>query len=103
MPTGVGLNRSVWDLRYAPPAKVPGSISWGGSPTGPVAVPGHYQLKLTVEGKAYASPVEVKKDPRVEASQADLQNQLDLSLPFPTRVPPPPPPTTNSPTHPAHP
>src|SRR2546422_502405 len=86
LPTEAGLNRFVWDLRYEPPSKVPGSISWGGSPIGPVAVPGTYQLKLTVEGKAYTSPVEVKKDPRVEASQADLQKQLDLALRIRDRV-----------------
>jgi hypothetical protein len=86
LPTEVGLNRFVWDLRYEPASKVPGSISWGGSPMGPVAVPGTYQLKLTVEGKAYTSPVEVKKDPRVEASQADLQKQLDLALRIRDRV-----------------
>jgi len=86
MPTEVGLNRFVWDLRYEPPSKVPGSISWGGSPIGPVAVPGTYQLKLTVEGKAYTPPVEVKKAPRVEASQADLQKQLDLALRIRDRI-----------------
>ncbi|HVH88414.1 MAG TPA: hypothetical protein VM912_16965 [Terriglobales bacterium] len=80
-PTGnAGLNRFVWNLRYEDSTKVPGAILWGGSNNGPVAVPGSYQVRLTVRGKSYTQPVEIKEDPRLKVDQADLQKQFDLLL-----------------------
>ena len=80
LPAEKGLNRFVWDLRYEPATKVPGLVVWGGSGAGPVAVPGKYQAKLTVGGKDYAVPFELKEDPRVQTPAADLQKQLELGL-----------------------
>jgi len=80
-PTGnAGLNRFVWNLRYEDSTKVPGAILWGGSNNGPVAVPGNYQVRLTLHGKTYTQPLEVKADPRLKVEQADLQKQFDLLL-----------------------
>ena len=80
-PTGnAGLNRFVWNLRYEDSTKVPGAILWGGSNLGPVAVPGNYQVRLTVRGKSYTEPLEIKEDPRLKVAQADLQKQFDLLL-----------------------
>ena len=39
------------------------------------------RLKLTVEGKSYSEPVEVKLDPRVKISPNDLEKQLATSSP----------------------
>jgi photosystem II stability/assembly factor-like uncharacterized protein len=75
-----GLNRFVWDQRYADAARFPGLIMWAGSTTGPRAVPGIYQVKLTVDGKTQTQNFEVKKDPRVEATQEDLVKQFDLLI-----------------------
>jgi len=80
-PTGnAGLNRFVWNLRYEDSTRVPGAILWAGSNNGPVVVPGNYTVRLTVRGKSYTQPLEVKADPRQNVSQADLQKQLDLLL-----------------------
>jgi photosystem II stability/assembly factor-like uncharacterized protein len=79
-PAEKGLNRFVWDLRYEPATRVQGSAHWGGSGEGPQVLPGSYQVKLTVEGHAVAQPVEVKLDPRITVSQANLEKQLDLAL-----------------------
>jgi photosystem II stability/assembly factor-like uncharacterized protein len=80
-PTGnAGLNRFVWNLRYEDSTKVPGAILWGGSNSGPIAVPGNYQVRLTVRGKSYTQPLEIKEDPRLKVEQADLQKQFDLLL-----------------------
>lgn len=76
----VGLNRFSWDLRYESTHEVPGAVSWGGSPLGPIATPGTYQVKLIVEGQSYTAPLEVKLDPRAHVSQADLDKQLELAL-----------------------
>lgn len=53
---------------------------WAGSNTGPVAVPGNYTVRVTVRGKSYTQPLELKGDPRQNVAQADLQKQLDLLL-----------------------
>lgn len=75
-----GLNRFVWDLRYEGATKVPHAPLWGGSTRGPEAMPGQYQVRLTVLGKSYTAPLEIKPDPRLKVTQADLQKQFDLLL-----------------------
>ena len=80
LPTEAGLNRFVWDLRYPEAARFPGLIMWSGNTTGPRAVPGTYQVKLTVDGKTITQSFEIKKDPRLETTQADFAKQLDLLL-----------------------
>jgi photosystem II stability/assembly factor-like uncharacterized protein len=86
LPAKAGLNRFEWDLRYESPSSVPGAVSWGGRPIGPLAVPGNYQVKLTVAGKSYTAPLKVEEDPRIKVSQEDLQKQLDFSLQIRGRV-----------------
>ena len=80
MPADAGLNRFVWDLRYEGATKVPRAPLWGGNTDGPVALPGAYQIRLTVLGKSYTAPLEIKADPRLKVSQEDLAKQFDLLL-----------------------
>jgi len=80
MPAEAGLNRFVWDLRYEGATKVPHAPLWGGSTDGPEALPGTYQVRLTVMGKSYTAPLEIKADPRLKVSQEDLAKQFDLLL-----------------------
>jgi hypothetical protein len=47
---------------------------------GPLALPGKYQVRLTVDGKSQTAAFEVAMDPRVDTSQADLQKQFDLLI-----------------------
>jgi photosystem II stability/assembly factor-like uncharacterized protein len=77
-----GLNRFVWDLRYEEARRVPGYFLWeyGGGARGPVAVPGHYQVRLTVGANTQTASFELKLDPRVNVSQADLEAQFKLLL-----------------------
>jgi photosystem II stability/assembly factor-like uncharacterized protein len=77
-----GLNRFVWDLRYEEARHVAGYYLWeyGAGARGPVAVPGHYQVRLTVGGKSQTAALDLKLDPRVNVSQADLEAQLNLLL-----------------------
>src|SRR6185312_9992984 len=79
-PGNAGLNRFVWDLRYDDAVKVPHAVLWGGSTRGPVAVPGQYQVRVTVRGQSYTQPLEIKEDPRLKVTQADLQKQFDLLM-----------------------
>jgi hypothetical protein len=89
MPTNLGTNRVNWDLRYDPPPAFTHSFEINAnpgltppSPEGPLAVPGVYTLKLTVDGKSYTQRVTVKNDPRSPAKIADLRAQLDLQLKY---------------------
>ena len=77
-----GLNRFVWDLRYESASHVPDYYLWEykDGALGPIVVPGKYQVRLTVDGMSQTAPLEVKLDPRVNVSQADLEKQFDLLL-----------------------
>ena len=78
--TDVGLNRFVWDMRYADAVRFPGMILWAGETRGPKVAPGNYQVKLTVDGSTMTETFEVKADPRLTTTAADYAKQLDLSL-----------------------
>ena len=77
-----GLNRFVWDLRYEEARHVPGYYlyEYGSGARGPVAVPGHYQVRLTVGSQTQTAGFDLKLDPRVKVSQADLEAQFKLLL-----------------------
>ena len=85
----MGTNRINWDIRYDNPptfthsyAQVMGAVPvetpW--SPEGPLALPGVYTLKLTVDGKSYTQTVTLKNDPRSPATAADLAAQHELMM-----------------------
>ncbi|HEX4602739.1 MAG TPA: hypothetical protein VH724_02000 [Candidatus Angelobacter sp.] len=82
------MHRFVWDVRYsAPPVTLPNySMSTVAGrdvprePEGPQALPGSYQLRLSVDGKAYTQQFKLVMDPRVKASAQDLEKQLALEL-----------------------
>ena len=80
IPAAAGLNRFAWDLRLESPVKIPAAIYDNGRPTGPLVLPGGYQVRLTVAGKSFTAPLEVKLDPRVKTSEEDLRKQFDLML-----------------------
>jgi hypothetical protein len=69
-------------LRYQSANRVPGYYLWEYSDgaRGPLALPGNYQVRLTADGKRQTMPLEVKLDPRVNVSQADLEKQFKLQL-----------------------
>ena len=78
--TDAGLNRFVWDMRYAEAVRFPGMILWAGETRGPRVVPGTYQVKLTADGKSFNQTFEVKTDPRLTISEGDYAKQLELGL-----------------------
>jgi DNA repair exonuclease SbcCD ATPase subunit len=45
-----------------------------------VAVPGHYQVRLTVGSQTQTAAFDLKLDPRVNVSQADLEQQFNLLI-----------------------
>jgi len=101
----VGLNRVPWDLRYDPPRLIAMRTTppenphiweeprfrgqdtrpvthWGLEPAqvGPIVAPGRFTVKLTVDGRTSTQPLEVLKDPKIPASQADLDLSVKLQL-----------------------
>jgi len=77
-----GLNRFIWNMRYESANRVPGYYLWeyNGGARGPLALPGKYQVRLTVDGKSQSAPLEIKLDPRVQVGQVDLEKQFNLLL-----------------------
>jgi hypothetical protein len=77
-----GLNRFAWDLRYEEAHRVPGYYLWeyNAGAKGPVAAPGQYQVRLTVGAETQVVPLEVKLDPRVNVSAADLAQQFNMQI-----------------------
>lgn len=65
--TQAGINRFVWDLRYAGPTTLPNVTLFGspGGGAGPRVTPGRYQVRLTVGATSQTQPLEVKADPRL--------------------------------------
>ena len=80
VPAEAGVNRFVWNMRYPDAHKVPGDIPTERSLAGPLAPPGAYQVRLTVDGKDLTEPFEIRKDPRVRATREDLDAQFELLL-----------------------
>ncbi|MET0623851.1 MAG: glycosyl hydrolase [Pyrinomonadaceae bacterium] len=78
VPAEAGLNRFVWDMRYEDASRFPGLILWGGDTRGPRAVPGTYQVKLTADGRTHTQTFEIKKDPRLQTTQAEFDKQFAL-------------------------
>jgi len=81
--TAAGMHRFVWDLHYpAPPAlthNYPISAiymdTWR-EPRGPVALPGRYELRLTVDGRTITQPLTIRMDPRVRTTPLALARQF---------------------------
>ena len=78
--TNAGLNRFVWDTRHPEAARFPGLILWAGETRGPRAVPGRYQVRLTVDGQTFTQPFEIRKDPRVGTTPEEFERQFALLI-----------------------
>lgn len=89
LPTSAGEHRVTWNMRYPTPPALFFDQSMGAVPEdtpfipeGPIALPGNYTVKLTVDGTSYIQPVLLKQDPRLDdssAAMAGMRRQLDLS------------------------
>jgi photosystem II stability/assembly factor-like uncharacterized protein len=89
MPAEPGTNRINWNIRYDNPpafthnyAQVMGAVKGEtpASPEGPLALPGTYTLKLTVDGHTYMQTLTVRNDPRSPALATDLRAEHALQM-----------------------
>jgi photosystem II stability/assembly factor-like uncharacterized protein len=87
--TTPGMHRFTWDVHYQP---LPGGGGGRGglpiaavpyntvpAPTSPWVSPGTYTVKLTVYGKTYTQPIDVKQDPRVKTPALVMQRVYSLT------------------------
>ena len=72
-----GLNRFSWNLRY-PGVEVPRGVVLWGRPGGLTAVPGQYQVRLTIGEWTQTRSFNLLKDPRIDATQADFEEQFEF-------------------------
>jgi hypothetical protein len=49
-------------------------------PEGPQALPGTYQIRLTVDAKSFVQPLTLVMDPRVATTSQDLEKQFALEI-----------------------
>src|SRR5262249_17508101 len=83
----VGVNRVAWDLTYAGAKSIKQAKADQGEPrVGPLAAPGRYTVRLTVDGKSLTHPLEIKPDPRTHLDAAEytdwpaIEEQVKLTL-----------------------
>ncbi len=76
-----GMNTFAWNLREPDATRFDGMIFWAGGTNGPLVIPGTYTARLIVDGGApQDTKFTVKKDPRTNATQADLIAQYKLLM-----------------------
>jgi len=81
-----GCHRFLWDIHYQPvslPPSYPIAAIYNNTApefTAPWVMPGNYKIRLTIDNKVFQKSIEIKMDPRVKTSLADLKSQHDLSM-----------------------
>jgi hypothetical protein len=86
IPANEGMNRFAWDLRYDDPIQIPGAFYSSTGPKGALALPGDYQVKLTIGGKSQTAPLHLVIDPRTRGDEAGLQKQFTLAMQVNDRI-----------------
>ena len=69
---GNGLNRFIWDMRHAPVSQIPGRPP---VVINPIAKPGTYQVRLTVDGKSQTQSFELKINPNETYTRAQTDEK----------------------------
>jgi septum formation topological specificity factor MinE len=78
-----GMNRFQWTMCYPAAAHINGvynSFFAAARPIGPEVVPGTYYVKLSYGNTTLKRPFVVKLDPRLNLTQAQLQQRFDLLM-----------------------
>jgi len=104
-PARAGMNRAGWNFLYEPPKLVAlrttptenphiweerrfrshdsrPVLHWGiqQAEVGPMALPGKYTVRLTVDGQTFLQPLSVVKNPNVHTSDVDLAAAFKLQM-----------------------
>ena len=71
LPADKGFNRFGWDLKYKGATPIPKArVDAGDAEDGPLALPGEYKLKLTVDGQVLVAELTIRPDLRRVESEA---------------------------------
>ena len=85
--TRAGSNRFWWNLQYPEAKRIRNVVNDMGSFSGLTVVPGErYTIRMIVGRDTMSRTFTVKLDPRLDATVADLQQQLDLGLKVQGRI-----------------
>ncbi|MEM6765325.1 MAG: glycosyl hydrolase [Bacteroidota bacterium] len=74
-----GLNRFIWDMKYPKVVLQKGSFMSLANTGGASAPPATYLIELQAGDQQLSCELEIKADPRWEATEADLQEQFRLT------------------------
>ena len=77
-PNRLGMNRFTWNLRAEDAVGFDGMIMWAAGTAGPMIPPGTYSVRITAGDKTESQTFMVKRDPRTDATQADLDEQYEF-------------------------
>src|SRR5438105_8269514 len=84
VPIEIGMNRFTWDMRSTDAAKIDDEPQvmdqLENALKGPVASTGSYSVRLDVDGKKSDAKFKIRRDPRISATQADLDAQFALRM-----------------------
>ena len=87
LPKAAGLQRGTFPaLRYPSYRAVPGMIFWAAGPRPIPAAPGEYTVRLKVDGQTLTQSFRLTRDPRSEATDADLFAQTEFARKISARV-----------------
>ncbi len=85
--TEAGMHRFIWDLHWTPapgfPVGLPMQAVVHDTPPGytsPWVLPGHYTVKLIVDGNTHTQPLTIRMDPRVKTPPTGLEEQYRVSM-----------------------
>ena len=82
-----GSHSFRWNLRYPGYTDFDGRIFWAAGNIGPVAIPGQYEVRLTVDGESQTQSFDIGIDPRMETvTIAQLRERFELALRIRDRV-----------------
>ena len=73
-----GSNVHSWNMRGDGAERLKGMILWWGSTAAPMAVPGEYEVVLTVDDESYTKPFTIIPDGNSETDLAGMQRQFDF-------------------------
>jgi photosystem II stability/assembly factor-like uncharacterized protein len=74
-----GHHRFVWDVRYAAPEVLKSESKNGDETKGVWVPPDQYSVRLRAGAETRSQPLAILKDPRVKATQPELQSQFELA------------------------
>ncbi|WKV12739.1 WD40/YVTN/BNR-like repeat-containing protein [Marivirga harenae] len=81
-----GSNQLIWNMRYPDAEDFDGMILWWSSTSGPTALPGKYDVELSLNGEIQTQEFEIVKDPRSSATLDDLKAQFDFQTEVITKL-----------------